>query len=52
MMKLEWLGIDDENWVQDKSNTATLVFEVDTDSDIFSEQNLRIWYALSKKFYC
>ena len=43
------LELIDEKWVQDVSNTATLVFEVDTDSDIFSEQNLRDLYALSKE---
>ena len=43
------LELTDENWVEDISNTATLVFEVDTDSDIFSEQNLRDLYALSKE---
>ena len=43
------LELTDEKWVQDVSNTATLVFEVDTDSDIFSEQNLRDLYALSKE---
>ena len=32
------LDLTVEKWVQDVSNTATLVFEVDTDSDIFSEQ--------------
>ena len=43
------LELIDEKWVQDVSNTATLVFEVDTDSDIFSEQNLRDLYDLSKE---
>ena len=43
------LELIDEKWVQDVSNTATLVFEVDTDSDIFSEQNLRDLHALSKE---
>ena len=43
------LELTDEKWVQDVSNTATLVFEVDTDSDLFSEQNLRDLHALSKE---
>ena len=43
------LELTDEKWVQDVSNTATLVFEVDTDNDLFSEQNLRDLYALSKE---
>ena len=43
------LELIDEKWVQDVSNTAMLVFEVDTDSDIFSEENLRSLHALSKE---
>ena len=43
------LELTDEKWPEDVSNTAMLVFEVDTDSDIFSEENLRSLHALSKE---
>lgn len=43
------LELTDEKWPGDVSNTAMLAFEVDTTSDIFSEENLRSLHLLSKE---
>jgi RND superfamily putative drug exporter len=38
----------DENWPQEVSNTALIVYEIQPDTDIFSEENIRSLYAFSK----
>ncbi|RJU84710.1 MAG: MMPL family transporter [Candidatus Poseidoniales archaeon] len=38
----------DENWPQEVSNTALIVYEIQPETDIFSEENIRSLYAFSK----
>ena len=38
----------DENWPQEVSNTALIVYEIQPDTDVFSEENIRSLHAFSK----
>ena len=38
----------DENWPQEVSNTALIVYEIQPGTDIFSEENIRSLHAFSK----
>ena len=43
------MELTDENWPQEVSNTALIVYEVQAGTDVFSEENIRSLHAFSKE---
>ena len=43
------MELTDENWPQEVSNTALIVYEVQSGTDVFSEENIRSLHAFSKE---
>ena len=43
------MELTDENWPQEVSNTALVVYEIQEGTDVFSEENIRSLHAFSKE---
>ena len=43
------MELTDENWPQEVSNTALVVYEIEEGTDVFSEENIRSLHAFSKE---
>ena len=43
------MELTDENWPQEVSNTALIVYEIQEGTDVFSEENIRSLHAFSKE---